>query len=335
MVNNLMQQYIRNTKEFLKKFTKIFFAEDYNENISNEYIDSYIEARVYNYYEEEHRFFYTRIYEVLSNKKSELEKQCEKEEKEIVEKNLKMYQLVFYIDGVRSVDNIEEFAKIICEKRIKEFELQPIRGIENKIKKLIKDYNEEKEEFMKGIDSKDFSLNIEKYTLIDNTYKVKLDYIFKLPYIYSDEVIDEVYNEGTINEDKLIIEYTLLVEVCIRDINNGDFETKYLVDFAKTLFKKEKKIKQTLKILDDLAIQDKIILKIEYCDFEENKDIIYDLIQYGFKFAVIIDDTFEVKETNIRKLNIFKYMLVPKTSKSYEAIKDRESRISNIIIYDV
>ena len=339
MTTNIMQQYIKITKNFIKTFTKMFLAEKYNEKISNEYIKTYIEARIYNFGEEKQRFFYRRIYETLMNKKEELIENLDKKNKEkftqILDANLKLYQYIFYADGVRKYADLEEFSKTICEEREKKFNVEPIKKLENKVYKIIKQYNEEKELFLKSFDTKDFSLDIQKYILINNTYKVNLNYNFKLPYIYSNKIIDEVYNEGTINEDKLIIEYILLVPICIKDIMNSDFDTKYLVDFANTLYKKEKKIKQTLRVIDDLAIQDKIILKVTYTDFIENKDLIYSLMQDGFKFAIIIDDNFSVTDANLRKLNVFSYMLVPRKSKNYEKIKDKETKINNIVIYDL
>ena len=338
MTNNIMQQYIKNIKTFLTSFTKLFLEELYIEKISNEYIKTYIEARVYNY-GAEGRFFYKRIYDSLTTKKKEIEEELDKKVKEkqevILEKNLKIYQYILYIDGVRDVDDLEEFLSLICEKRQTEFNIPTKKAFKSKITKLINEYKNQKVAFLQSFDTKDFSLNIEKYTLIDNTYKVGLDYNFKVPYIYSNKVIGEVYNEGTINEDKLIIEYTLLVPVCIKDIENGNFETKYIVDFARTLYSKEKKIKQTLKVVNDPAIQDKIVFKIYYTDFTENKELLYSLIQDGFKFAIIIDDSFEVTDANLRKLNIFKYMLVTKDNKNYYKIKQRETKINNIIIYDI
>ena len=49
MTSNLMEQYVKNTKTFIKNFTKMFFAEEYNEDISKEYIETYIDARIYNF----------------------------------------------------------------------------------------------------------------------------------------------------------------------------------------------------------------------------------------------------------------------------------------------
>ena len=81
MTTNIMQQYLKITKNFIKTFTKLFLAEKYNEKISNEYIKTYIEARIYNFGEEKQRFFYRRIYETLINKKEELIENLDKKNK--------------------------------------------------------------------------------------------------------------------------------------------------------------------------------------------------------------------------------------------------------------
>ena len=336
MTSNIMEQYVKNTTKFLKSFTKMFFAEKYNEDISNEFIDTYIESRIYSYGEDEQRFFYRRIYSNLIKKRKEIQKQNPKIKEEVLEDNIKIYQFIFFIDGVRPINDLDEFVRLICASRKKKFEVEDaIKNFQGRVLKAIKKYQEDKEEFLKKYETNDFSLDIEKYTLIDNTYKVNIDFNFKIPYIYSNKVINEVFNDGTINEDKLIIEYMLLTCLCIRDINKGNFVTKYLVDFARTIYQKQAKIKQTLKVLDNSAIQDKVFLKIYYKDFEENKELIYSLMKDGYRFAIIIDDTFNPKLIELKKLSIFKYMLVPNDCKHYEKIKEYERKLSNIIIYDL
>ena len=126
----------------------------------------------------------------------------------------------------------------------------------------------------------------------------------------------------------------LLTLECIKDINKGNFATKYIVDFSNSLFKKQSKLKQTLKTINDSAIQDKVFLKLYYKDFEENKELIYDLMKEGYRFAIIIDDSFEPTSSNLRKLDIFKYMLVPEKCKNYETIKEEQTKLNNIIIYE-
>ena len=336
MTSNLMDQYVKNTTKFLKSFTKMFFAEKYNEEISNEFILTYIDSRIYSFGEEQQRFFYRRIYASLVKRKHELEKEFPKLDEKVFEDNLKIYQFIFYIDGVRPIADLNEFVRLICASRKVKFDVKDaIKNFQGRVLKAIKTYKDEKEEFLKKYETTDFSLDIEKYVLIDNTYKVDINYNFKIPYIYSNKVISEVFNEGTIKEDKLIIEYTLLTLTCIKDINRGNFATKYLVEFANSLFKKQAKLKQTLKIIDNSAIQDKIFLKIYYQDFEENKDLIYELMKDGYRFAIIIDDSFNPTLINLRKLSIFKYMLVPETNKHCEKIKEAQRKLSNIVIYDL
>ena len=144
-----------------------------------------------------------------------------------------------------------------------------------------------------------------------------------------------MYNEGVINEDKLMIEYTLLTLLCIKDINKGNFDTKYIVNFASSLYKKKQKLKQTLKILDNAVAQDKVFLKLNYQDFEENKELIYELMKDGFRFAIIIDDTFNPSIMELKKLSIFKYLLIEEQSKNYDEIKRLEQYLNNIVIYEV
>lgn len=334
MAYNPMEQYIKNVKSFLKDFSKLFLQEKYNEKISNGYIDTYVDARICNFTQGNHIFFYKRIYESLIVKKDEMKKEFEKIDDEVLKTNLKLYDYILYLDGIRQITNEDEFYKNLIEERTTKLNLSTTRNIETKFRKLVKDYNEKKEKILEMYDTKDFSLNIKKYTLIDNTYKANLDYNFKIPYIYSKKVIEEVYNEGNINEDKLLIEYTLLVVECIKQINNADFETRYIVDFASSLFEKGKKIKQYLKALDNVAIQDKIIFKIHNKEFLENKELIYSLMKDGFKFAIIINDDFKYSDTAVKKLEIFKFILVPEESKHYEKFKENENKISNTIIFD-
>jgi len=335
MTTNIMQQYIKNTKSFLKNFTMLFLSEKYNEKISNELINSYIEARVYNFGDSEFTFFYKRIQSSIEKKKEELLEKIKEKDKETLNLNTDIYQFIFYADGVRQITDLEEFSQMLCEKRTTDYGLKAEKGLEKKFTKLIKEFNDHKKKFVNGMITPDFTLMIEKYINIDNTYKAYLDFNFRLPYIYSDKIINEVYNEGTINEDKLIITYMLLTAECIKDIEEGNFGQKYLVNFAGSLLDKDKKIKQTLRVINDPAIQDKIISKITYADFKSHKNLIYDYVKEGFKFAMIIDDSFIVTDANLRGLKLFNYILVKPNSKNYAKIKNKESKISNTVIYDV
>ena len=334
MITNVMETYKKYVGVFLKDFTKAFFQEQYSEKISNEYIGTYIESRYYNMGEKKERYFYATVYNNLTAKRDYLKQEYAKKYLDIIEDILKMYQFIFYIDGLRTMPDITEFSDLICKRRIEVFKLNKVKGLEKKFLKLIKGYIQFKENFLENYDCDNFELVIQKYTLIENTYKVELGYKFEFSYVYSQKVIDEVYNTGIVNEDKNMVAYMLLAVECIRDINNCNFDKKYLVDFANTLYDKKKKLNQTLRIINNIAIQDKIILKIQYKDFLEYKDDICELIGEGFKFAIILDDDFRVNMLELRKLDIFPYIIVQKEGKIFDKILDFENKINNIVIYD-
>ena len=109
MTTNIMQSYINRTEKFLKDFNKIFFLEAYDKEIEKKYIETYIDARIYNFGEEKQRFFYRRIYASLINTKKEIKKQKPRINEKILENMLKIYQFIFYLDGVRQIQDLKEF----------------------------------------------------------------------------------------------------------------------------------------------------------------------------------------------------------------------------------
>ncbi len=334
MTTNIMETYIKYVKNFIKDFTKMFFENSYIDSISNEYIYTYIDSRFYNIREEEGRYFYTTIYSNLTIKSNYLKRNNERIYHDYIDKNLKLYQFIFYIDNIRSMPDINSFVKTICNKRLKEFGLSDTPNIDKKFLTLIKDFFKFKTEFFNSYNSEDFVLDIKKIPLIDKTYKVTLKYTFKIPYMYSNRVVDEVFNTGTINEDKNLITYTLLTMECIKDINNCNFDKKYIVDFASSLYKKTQKLNQTLRVFNNVSIQDKIIIRLLYKDFEKYKDEIISLIGDGYKFAIELDDKFEASIFELRKLDIFEYIIVNKGTIIYDSIQDYENNINNIVIYE-
>ena len=218
------------------------------------------------------------------------------------------------------------------EKRISKFEMRRDVLLRDNLYKMIKQYRDSKEKYLKSFESDDFELEIVKYPLIKDVYKVGLKYNFKLPYIYSDRAIEDVYNENIINEDKIIIEYLMLTVYNIRMILEGKFSTQYLVDFPMSLFDKKQKFEQALRIINEPSIQEKIYIKVKYRDFIINRDKIYELMKKGYSFAVIIDDSFIISREHIRKLEIFKYVIVSKKLEYFEEFKENSEDLKNLII---
>ena len=334
MKTNLMERNVKQTREFIKAFTKAFFAELYNEEISNFFINRYIQSRIYNEVESDQRYFYKRISKSLDAEIHTIKKEIKHVDDKLLKNIVNMYEFIYYIDGLRKISDLRTFTREICATRRSKFEYSPIKGLDARLYKLIKNYLDQKAALLKEVESDDFTLNIQKYILVDNTYRVDLDYNFKVPYIYSKQIVEEVYNEGIVKEDKLIIEYLQLVAVCIDDINKGNFEKKYIVDFAITIFQKKNKMRQTFKIIEDEAIQDKIYLRLKYKELMDNKERIYELIKEGYKFVVVIDNEFKPTLTEFKKLDMFEYIIVPTTHEKCDVIRELERRINNELIFE-
>lgn len=331
---NITAEYIKHTKKFLENFMRLYFQKSYNAKISKQYIETYLTARYENYGgDEKQRIFYRRIYSALKTTCERIQYEAEEAILGKIRNMLDIYQYIFYIDFVRPLNSdLKDFTNLLCEKRVSKFNLEDDAKIKDELYKMIKKYRDEKEKYLNSFDSSDFELLINKYPLVKDLYKVNLKYNFSLPYIFSDKAIEEVYNENVINEDKLIILYTMLSIYNIKMINEGNFNMLYLLDFPITVLAKDVKKDQILKILSTPALQDRSILKIKYKDFEKNKEEIYEFMQNGYKFAVILDDTFVVNKENVKKLNIFKYVIVDKKLEKYDELENFRKDMEDIRI---
>lgn len=334
MTYNIMAEYTEYTKNFLYELLQEYFKEQYDKEIAKEYIETYIEARYNNYGgNENQRVFYRRIYSALQKKETELEYNSDEEKHQIIKNMLETFQYIFYIDFVRPLRiELKEFVNQMYEKRITKFEMKRDGNLKDNLYKMIKKFREQKEKYLNSFNSEDFELVTTKYHLIKDVYKVELKYNFKLPYIFSSQAIEDVYNENIVNEDKLIIEYLMLTVFNIRLILEGKFNTQYLVKFPMSLFDKPKKLEQALRIINDPAIQDKIKIKIKYRDFIIHRDEIYELMKSGYKFAVIIDDSFIISKEHIKKLTIFDYVLLSKKLEYFEEFQENAEGLENLII---
>ena len=52
----------------------------------------------------------------------------------------------------------------------------------------------------------------------------------------------------------------------------------------------------------------------------------------GYKFAVIIDDSFIISKEHIKKLEIFEFVILSKKLEYYEEFKEYADQLENLII---
>ena len=347
-MNNLMDTYITFTEKNIKKYMKTLLAKQYDENLLNEYLKTYINARYYNIQNTDKpaRAFYLRILGELEYKEDILMKKCEEEAETLDEKqsqlnkiyNLKeMFAYILFFDNVRNVenfktiDNLKEIVNKMVQTANELFQTGISQSEEKKLYEEIKNDMLEKEIFLDKFDTDEFVLQFENSKVKDDIYFATLESKVKMPMQYSAEAIEKVYHEGIVAEDKLQVEYILLSVVVISDILNGNFNDKYIAEFASTLFKKKQKLDSILSILGNQALQDKISLNILYADYIKNQKSVLDYTKKGYNFTITLDNETKSLE-DVEKLKMFKMVIVPQKLSLYKEIKSNKERFANVIL---
>ncbi len=318
----------------------------YNEQIVNEYIDEYINVRYYNLVENSRqRAFYLNIKNNLKRVKDRLQKENEKtkfddivkykEKERIIENSCDAFDYILFFDNVRSVDRMKsiddmnELIDNLYERREKTYLINERVSTKKELKKLVKDTMISKDLFLDNCFSDDFELNIKRFDTKENIYKVELKSNIQMPMIYSDMAIQRAFDSALVKEDRLLVEYTLLSVIVIRDIIEANFKDQYIVEFTLSLLGKEQKLKNILKPIDDPALQDKINLNIMYEDFEVNKKKIFDLMKLGYKFSLTLDNSFKQID-ELPRLSMFSYIIIDQSLKCYKELSQQKKKY-NII----
>lgn len=345
-MNNLMDTYLKFTEKKIKKYMKIVFSVNYDEEIIEEFLRTYINARYYNVQNSEKpaRAFYMRILDELEYKEDMLMEKCDAEAESLDEKQSRLnlihsikeaFGYVLFFDNVRNIENFKTIDSLheIIEKMLesveKDFDIKNPKDVEEKLYQEVKSDMIEKDIFLDKFETDEFSLVFENANFDENFYFVELEHNIKMPMQYSESAINKVFTEGIIAEDKLQIEYILLSTVAIRDIVNGNFKDCYIAEFETSLFKKKQKLNGILALIENQALQEKINLNIKYADYIKNQKSVLEYIKRGFSFVITLDDTLKNAE-DVEKLKMFKLVIVPEELKIYKEIKSNDVNIERM-----
>lgn len=348
-MKNAMDMYLNFTEKKIKKYMKMIYGVYFDENIINEYLRTYINARYYNIRNTEKpaRAFYLRILDELEYKEDILMLKCEEESTSLDEKQKRLnlidnvkqvFSYILFFDNVRNVENfktidsIKEIISKIIEIVVDLYSnIKIAKDLEDRLYKEITSDMIEKEVFLDKFETDEFSLEFEVSENREDLFYAYLEHNVKMPIQYSDSAIEKVFSEGIVAEDKLQVEYTLLSIIAIRDIINGNFKDAYIAEFETSLFKKKKKLEGILSLVENQALQEKINLNISYADYIKYQKSVLQYTRNGYNFAITLDDTVKSIE-DVEKLKMFKIVIVPKKMELYKEIKNNKS-ISNNVIY--
>lgn len=323
MSNNIMEEYINFSKKCIHKYIKKIMDRQFDSDIFDDLIKTYIDARYYNIYEQKYKTFETNISYYLLKTTLELLKN-EKEEQKI-KIMFSIFEYILYFDNVMECDSAKKVIKKLNDFRMDKLKINEENFVEEFFQ-MIKEDLTRKKEFIQNLECKDFTVNYDK-TNQHNVYDTTIEYELKFPKIYSKYSIDKAFKSKEINEQKLFVIYPNVTSKIVNDVIKGQFKKTYLVDYNINLHEKPKKLKRLYNLIDNDIVKEKLIIKIDFKDFTKYKEEIYEYMRSGFRYAISIDKSFEITVKNLEILQIFKYIILDKKSVFYQDFKDLENAI--------
>ena len=291
---NVMNTYLKFNRRRLINYSKIILEKYYYKGIFEELLDTYIDLR------------YNELPSVANLKLIN---------KELIDKaeDLKTYNIddviltLTYFPFIYYLDNfLKKDVDIIIDKinnyRVKQLKLDVL---DNELKNIILSDQKRIDKYINSFDSKEFNLSIGKTNIV-NLYTTEVIHNIRIPKLYSEYAINNVYNRGIVLENKLFINYYMVSKLILTDIFNFNFKY-YIVNFSKSLIDKEDKQKRLFNIIDNDLIKDRIILKVYESDFLKYMDNYLKYIHEGYKFILYLNKDSSVKNDSIKR--VFSYIV--------------------------
>ena len=330
MTVNLMKQYTNLTQKQINTYMKMVFGSKIEKKYLDAYTNTYINVRYNNFYDNNTNNTATK--NILEKLKETQENLIINniEDRELIEKIRIFYYYVLYFDNVVYYKDLESIIQKIHKLR-KKILNKSDELFQEKLLEKMETYIEDKQRLLLKTETPVFYLKISNYEYDSNVYRVNLKYNIEFPVEYSNYAIEKAFTQGITNEDRLLVEYYLITTHVIKDILKANFKRKYILEFNNKLLKKPKKLKNLLNIIEYNAIQEKVSLKIRYEYFLENKSKIYELMQEGFKFTIILDNSFDVNYKNIEDLKMFEFVILNKNMKTYKEIIEYKKNLENVL----
>ena len=313
--------------------------------IRNAFVITYIHARYYNYFSGNDLNYkgknflikVDKLFKALGKELAESYNGSDNKYSEKIDKFINIFNIIANLDqaknSISEVKNKREYYKKEISKFQNELEQENVLIIVNDVIKLQKTYDEISKYFLKKLDSNTFYLNIE--TIKKDLYAVTLDHNIGFNRVYSDFIIEKIYEEGIIAEDKMPVKITLLLAELLNDMNNCDFNKKYFMMLPETLYSKEKKIWRVLKMFDDEYAKSHVNILIDFITLIKYKKIIKKIRKSGFKFAIRLNDLSSIPAKEKSCLYMANIIFLNKKDEKYEILENYiPNDLKDFIVYD-
>ena len=224
----------------------------------------------------------------------------------------------------------------VYKKKISKYLEYDDKELNNKIKNIISIQKVYKKIFNDTVDSVDtntFILNYNQLATKKNIYGLVLDHNIAFSKVYSNYIISKTYDEGVVAEDKVLVILNLLLSKIAKDMIEGNFKNKYLLYLPSSIYDKENKLSNILKLLNNEFVKESVLILVKSSVISNKKKIFKDIKKEGYQIAIVYDNS-PIKEQDSSIYAIATYLFIDKKlSKdiSFDTVDSNAIVLENIL----
>ena len=320
---NIISEYLKFVKKSFLEFYKIIFENKYQKSLIEPFLDKYIDIRYNN----------ETNYHNIKNLTNRVSKELEPLFIELQsDNNISLLKSIYALFGyIMYLDDAIYFdsSKSLIDYLISDNNLK-IEGLalkKDELNKWLRNFTKGKKEFFRVLETNEYILKEKR--IQRGYYNLSLEQNVKISYLYSDTAINKAFTTGNTYEDSLFVLYILASKLVLENAINLDFSRRYCLEFANSLWSKEKKQKRLLEILNNTLAKKYLEIKISLTTYYENKSLIDKLIKEGYLFSLYLDDTFTGE---ITELYLFSTIFIYKNNEFFDMIINSKEKIPGRII---
>lgn len=323
MNNNIILEYTNYIKKELIRFYKIALGKQYDRKIVEPLMEQYIMIRYYN--ETIYRREKDLIERISKELKNAVKSMVTENNEEQVKNVFSLFGYLPYFDDCCYVESTSDLIDVFFEDENIKIEKTP--EMKEELMALFRRMRKSKDNFFTVFYSKQFFLQEQR--IKRNLFGLILGHDVPVSNLYSEAAIEKAFNTGTIREDKMFVQLTLASLLILNSAVSLVFSKYYVIDFASSLFSKDKKIERIFNIIDNELAKKHLILNITYEDYLDNKNKITELVKRGFPFSVVLDNKFD---EDYSSLILFSHVFLYREDANYDLIIDNKELIATSLV---
>jgi len=347
---NIVEKTIYFKKEEINKIIDILLLEEKmqtNESTIREAIlNTYIDGKYYNFcgnvnVEFNKKNLLSRIDREIQKTGDDLVLKYNGSDRKYREKVIKYINLFMLINRLEHINlmmtDMKEKRELYKNKILKILKSEEqndneLKDIINKIIKTQKLYKYMINYILEKVNTNAFNLEMNKIAGNKNMFVVNLEHNISFSKVYSEYIVDKMYSEGIIAEDKVMVLLNLLLSNIVKDMLDFEENKKYFIHIPNSIYEKPNKLDRIFKLFEDEYAKNNIIVVIEYEDLVKYSEQIIELRKKGHLFAIVFSS--DIKLDDNKYVEMAEYLFIDKKLMTYSLISSIPYDLTRRIIND-